>query len=318
MPAVSQISLPQILRRPLEAATRIALYVEGDRSVNFLEPKGDPALLLHDSISWRLFKNPLALFVGGIAAVLLELAEPSVRTGVWKHSQFRNQPLVRMRRTGLAALTTIYAARSVSQGIIARVVRIHARVEGTTPAGRRYHANDPELLTWVHATAAFSFFEAYSRYVRPQSRAHFDLYCRESAPVAALYGALNAPSSESEMATLFDAKRDDLESSAVVFEFLEIMRTIPIFPPLLRPLQRVLVRAAVDVLPPWVRRRLELGRGWDMTWGEIALVKLIGTLADRILIQSSPAVQACTRLGLPENYLYQPAVMELSPACVAA
>jgi uncharacterized protein (DUF2236 family) len=59
-----------------------------------------------------VFRNPLSLFVGGITAVLLELAEPRVRTGVWEHTAFRTQPQQRLQRTGLAAMVTVYAARS--------------------------------------------------------------------------------------------------------------------------------------------------------------------------------------------------------------
>jgi uncharacterized protein (DUF2236 family) len=33
-----------------------------------------------------VFKNPVTLFIGGVGAVLLELAEPRVRDGVWGHS----------------------------------------------------------------------------------------------------------------------------------------------------------------------------------------------------------------------------------------
>ena len=40
-------------------------------------------------MSWRVFKNPLSLFIGGITAVIMELAEPRVRTGVWEHTTFR-------------------------------------------------------------------------------------------------------------------------------------------------------------------------------------------------------------------------------------
>jgi hypothetical protein len=53
-----------------------------------------------DSISWRVFKNPLSLFIGGAAAVIMELAEPRVRTGVWEHTAFRVDPIRRLRRTG--------------------------------------------------------------------------------------------------------------------------------------------------------------------------------------------------------------------------
>ena len=46
-----------------------------------------------DSVAWRVFRNPVALFVGGVTAVILELAEPRVRSGVWDHTTFRTDPL---------------------------------------------------------------------------------------------------------------------------------------------------------------------------------------------------------------------------------
>ena len=190
-----------------------------------------------------------------------------MRTGIWEHSLFRSQPLVRVRRTGLAALTTVYAARCVSETMIARIVRLHETIKGRTPSGRLYSANDPELLAWVHATATFSFFHAYSRYVQAQSHWHFDLFCREGLPAAVLYGALQAPASEFEMEALFTSAQDNLEPSPIVLEFLEIMRINTDFAVGFRPLQRVLVRAAIDILPQWVRQRLELGERWDIGQG---------------------------------------------------
>jgi uncharacterized protein (DUF2236 family) len=108
-----------------------------------------------DSVSWRVFKNPLSLFIGGVAAVIMELAEPRVRTGVWEHTTFRTDPIQRLRRTGLAAMVTIYGARGKAEAMIARIRRMHDRVTGLTPAGEIYRANDPELLNWVQATAAY-------------------------------------------------------------------------------------------------------------------------------------------------------------------
>ncbi|HXP64048.1 MAG TPA: oxygenase MpaB family protein, partial [Steroidobacteraceae bacterium] len=78
----------------------------GEASVHrndFALPLREEALVSTDSVSWRILKNPVALYVGGTAAVILELAEPSVRAGVWEHSSFRSNPLTRMRRTGRAA-----------------------------------------------------------------------------------------------------------------------------------------------------------------------------------------------------------------------
>jgi uncharacterized protein (DUF2236 family) len=58
----------------------------GDRShIDFLRPVGEAALVPPDSVSWHAFKNALSVFIGGVTAVIMELAEPLVRTGVGAH-----------------------------------------------------------------------------------------------------------------------------------------------------------------------------------------------------------------------------------------
>ena len=57
--------------------------------IDFAKPIGEAALVSPDSVSWRVFKNPLSLFIGGVTAVIMELAELRVRTGVWEHTTFR-------------------------------------------------------------------------------------------------------------------------------------------------------------------------------------------------------------------------------------
>ena len=64
------ILLPWPVRSGLEAATR-PLFDLGDQfSADFLRPAGEAALVSPDSVSWRVFKNPLSLFIGGVAAVV--------------------------------------------------------------------------------------------------------------------------------------------------------------------------------------------------------------------------------------------------------
>jgi uncharacterized protein (DUF2236 family) len=244
------------------------------------------------------------LFVGGAAAVILELAEPAVRAGVWEHSSFRKDPLKRLKRTGLAAMISVYGARSVAEPMIARVVRMHAAVQGTTPAGIRYSANDPRLLTWVHATAAFGFAEAYHRYVQPLSAHDFNDFYREGAPVSQLYGAIGAPSSVTEMQALFASTLPRLVPSPIVFEFLRIMGETAAFPRALRWLQPMLLRAAVELIPPQLREVLGLSAYYGLRGYERRLAAWSGACADRIVLPSSPAVQSCLRLGLPMTYLY--------------
>ncbi len=209
----SALSLPPPVQRRIDAAAREVLQPKGGPSVDFTQPRGEEALVAPDSVSWRIFKNPVSLFIGGVAAVILELAEPSVRTGVWEHSSFRTDPVRRLRRTGLAAMVTVYGARSTAEATIAAVVRLHDKVTGETPAGEAYRANDVGLLTWVQATAGFGFAEAYSRYVRPLGREERDRLYQEGASAARLYGALDAPTSDAELHAQFES-RDDVRVGA--------------------------------------------------------------------------------------------------------
>ena len=102
--------------------------------------------------------------------------------------------------------------------MIAGVRRMHDRVAGTTTSGEAYRANDPELLNWVHGTAAYGFVQAYDAYVRPLSLLERDCYYAEGITAAALYGATSA-ASEVELETLFQDVTDRLERSDIVFEF---------------------------------------------------------------------------------------------------
>jgi uncharacterized protein (DUF2236 family) len=94
---ITPIVLPWPLQSSLEAMARVLLE-PGDRShIDFSRPVGEAALLSPESVSWRVFKNPLSLFIGGVTAVIMELAEPRVRAGVWEHTTFRLDPIRRLR-----------------------------------------------------------------------------------------------------------------------------------------------------------------------------------------------------------------------------
>jgi uncharacterized protein (DUF2236 family) len=303
-PNSSIIRLPFSVQRRIDAAADAFLNPSQGAAVDFSRPAGEEALLAADSVSWRIFKNPVSLLIGGIAAVILELAEPGVRTGVWEHSSFRQDPLRRMRRTGLAAMVTVYGARSVSVPMIAGVVRMHAKIAGETPAGAPYSAGDAQLLAWVQATATFGFAQAYHRYVEPLGPQDLDSLYREGAPIAQLYGTQSAPQSDSERRALFESMQERLEPSPIISQFLQIVRDTPAFPAPLRWMQRMLVRAAVDLVPDTVRERLGLCRQDGLRPHERWVVRSAGSAANRIVLAGSPAAQACIRLGLPVTHLY--------------
>jgi uncharacterized protein (DUF2236 family) len=263
---------------------------------DFSQPAGEPALMPADGVSWRVFANPVVLFVGGVAAVLLELAEPSVRSGVWEHSDFRRDPVRRLRRTGFAAMMTVYGPRSATQKLIAHVVRIHGHVEGATPSGLHYRANDPRLLDWVHATATYGFSAAYDRYVRPLSGAEKDSAFIEALPSASLYGATDAPRAWAGWDAMLATAAPGLEGSSILEEFLDIMADAAILPRPMRWLQRLMVRAAVQITPEPVRSLPQL-RGRGLRFGEAALVRLLARGSALLPLGDTPPVQAARRLA---------------------
>jgi len=274
--------------------------------VDFLHPAGAPALYAPDSLAWQIYKNPVSLFIGGIAAVLLELGEERVRSGVWNHSIFPTDPLTRMRRTGLATHVSVYAPVPVAEKLIGAVVRMHERVEGRTPRGTPYRANETELLNWVQCTATFGFMEAYAAFCRPLSDEQRDQHYRESQASARLFLATGAPRSVQEQRDQFEAMRPHLEPHPIVFEFLDIVSRAPALPWPLHLMQPMMIRAGIAVLPQWVIARLELdGQEWQLRDGERRLLRRLGTWLERVPIPLSPPVQSCRRLGLPAGYLYR-------------
>ncbi|NND67859.1 MAG: DUF2236 domain-containing protein, partial [Halioglobus sp.] len=247
----------------------------------------------------------IALYIGGITAVLLELAEPRVRTGVWEHTTFRTDPIPRMERTGLAAMVTVYGARSEAEKMIAGITRMHAKVRGTTPEGRDYHALQPELMDWVQVTASYGFLNAYHHFVTPLTQAQRDSFYREALGAANLYGAPGAPRDEAGQRALFDQMFAELRDHSIVHEFLDIMRRTHALPLPLRPLEGMLLQAAVSLLPQDVRELLGLDAGYTLAGWQHSLIRRTGRLTDRMTVRAAPPAQACRRLDLPPGYLYR-------------
>jgi uncharacterized protein (DUF2236 family) len=277
----------------------------GMEAITFDRPTGAPALFAPDSVTWAVMKNPVALMIGGITAVLLELAEPRVRTGVWEHTSFRRDPVGRIRRTGYAALASTYAPAAQARALIGRVNAMHARVSGVTPDGVAYRADDPELLAWVYATAQFGFVEAYHRYARKLSEAERNAYYAEAVDVAAIWGVRETWASAAEAEALFQRMRPKLERHAIVFEFLEIMARAPLLPGIARPLQTLSIRAAIALLPPWARDVLGLNSGYALPFGGETLLRTLGAAAEHFAPRDTPPVLACGRMGLGASHLYR-------------
>ena len=264
--------------------------------VDFLTPAGEASLQHPSSLQWRIFKNQVALGIGGVAAVLMEFADARIRSGVWDHSTYKVDPIGRSRRTGIAAMVGCYGPASAARRVIQGVTNMHARVQGETPKGEAYKAMDPELLDWVAATAAYGFLNAYDRFVSPLSEAEKNRFYRDGGVVARLYGAHNTPKSQDEFLAMMERFAPRFEPHPIVSEFLDIIQSGKAAPNVPRFLHRALARASVSILPPIVRQKLELGPSFDLTTADWSALKLAGKLADRRVDPNSPGAQASVRM----------------------
>jgi len=125
----------------------------------------DVGLFGPDSLTWRVNREQ-ALLLGGGRALLLQLAHPLVAAGVADHSDFRSDPLRRLRRTLDATLAMIFGTTAEAEAAAAGVRAVHERVTGTLrtrvgrfDAGTPYRAEDPALLADYLDAAAVSFVE---------------------------------------------------------------------------------------------------------------------------------------------------------------
>jgi uncharacterized protein (DUF2236 family) len=129
-----------------------------------------------------------------------------------------------------------------------------------------------------------------------------DRYYAEGTVAASLYGA-TAPTSEGALKMQFRAMSNRLQRSDILFEFLAIMRSAPILPFPLSLVQPLLIRAAIVLTPQWLRSIVGL-TGHSLSAWEAGVLRQIGAFADRLVLETNPAVQACRRMWLPANYLY--------------
>ena len=137
-------------------------------------------LYSEDSITRRVNRENV-LMLGGARALLMQLAHPSVAAGVDEHSDFRHRPVYRLRRTIRLTMAIVFGDRETALAAARAVNQAHATVRG-----RGYHAMDPDLLLWVHATLVDSALLTYETFVRPLPAREREDFFQESK----LYGTM--------------------------------------------------------------------------------------------------------------------------------
>lgn len=214
----------------------------------------DNALFPRGSMIWRVHGDVTSMMVGGLASLLTQMLHPAALAGVWDHSNARSDQLGRLRRTARFIAVTTYGERAAALTAIEQVRRIHAQVHGTLLNGRAYRADDPRLLTWVHVAGAVNFLGAWRRYVEPRvSIADQDRYFAECGDVAELLGADPVPRTRASAQCLLREFQPELHADARTRAFRDFVLNAPAASLGEAPLQKLLMGAAVDLMPDFAR-----------------------------------------------------------------
>ena len=200
-----------------------------------------------------------AMFVGGLRALLLQSLHPLAMAGVAGHSGYRGDPWGRLQRTSYFLAVTTFGVEADAVEAVERVRRVHQRVRGTAPDGRRYAADDPHLLRWVHVAEVDSFLTTYQRYgTRPLTDEEADGYVADTARVARELGIPDPPETTADLAAQLAAYRPELRGTPEARSAARFVLVRPPLPLAVRAPYAVLASAAVASLPAWARWPLRL------------------------------------------------------------
>ena len=113
-----------------------------------------------NSVTWQLYREPFALF-GGVRALLLQVAHPSVADGVARYSRFQADPFGRGARAFTAMASIYMGSKKQAEQTAQHLWRMHEGIKGNIPD--TYTANRSDLLLWVFATLTATTLDVYRR-----------------------------------------------------------------------------------------------------------------------------------------------------------
>jgi uncharacterized protein (DUF2236 family) len=216
------------------------------------------------------------LAVGGLRAIVLQVAHPAVGHGVADHSAFAIDPVARLHAT----LSFVYVVADGDDRLVreaARAVgRAHRPVVSARP-GVSYDARDPDLQRWVAATLHETSLRMAELVWGPLPRPLADELLVRSGRFATVLGmpASYWPADSADFDRYYAAASAELrfdDATAGVIRELVAARKAPGW---VRAGLPLLVAFTAPLLPPGLRAQL----GWQHPRAERAVAALVRVLA---------------------------------------
>lgn len=233
----------------------------------------DDGLFGPDSVTWRVVAHP-SIALAGTGAAMIQMLYPPVMHVIDQSSSVREKPELRAQRTGdyMATITFGDVATAERAGeVLRRIHRTRKAVDPTT--GRELHADDPELLKWVHESLTWTMLRSYERYGPGLTPAERDRFVAEQRIAARLVGC--DPDAVAGTVAELDAAMAAIEPKLAFsqpcrwFRDLVVAPGFPITPG--QAVKRLATQAAIHLMSP-VHRELYGFRTSRL--GELATTRL--------------------------------------------
>lgn len=220
-------------------------------------PRADDGYFGPDSVSWRVFADPVSK-LGGMAALLLQALNPYMMRVFYNTTVSRSDAAGRDDRTGRYFDTVVFGDRVHADAAAQSVRRMHAHAVWQDPhTGQELRADNPEWLAWTHNTFVFTLIRASNGFGVDLSTADQDRFIVEQHAAARLIGIDDEqllPSTMSELETYIDEQSSWLSPSLEAAEVTRGLRKPSLRGNPIAVWSMVIVQDGVlSLLPDWAR-----------------------------------------------------------------
>ncbi|CAM2752183.1 hypothetical protein BST27_01655 [Mycobacterium intermedium] len=279
----------------------------------------DAARLGPESLIWKFYGDYRTQLFGFQRTAGTENCIEQLAQGVFDHSVIFSDTLGRAQRTAPPLMKTVYSDDPYTWG---RTVRdFHKPIKGTISDGSRYHALNPELFYWAHATFVDQVLYNTDTFIRRLSHAEKEQIFQESKIWYSLYGVSDRgqPQTYDEFVEYWDAMLDRfvphktvLYGTGYIRKGIPRPRRIPkpIWKVLSAPLNAYVRLVVVGTLPPQMREVCDLE--WNAKKEKrfqrfAAAMRALNPLINRLplrMVYMSWAADAWIRVGVDPRRLH--------------
>jgi uncharacterized protein (DUF2236 family) len=226
------------------------------------------------SLHWR-WAGEVRGYLLLVKAGLLQLMHPGLGAGVEQHSDFFNEPWERVLRS-VPEIQGVTFDWPYGDRTARKIRDFHTHIKGSfvdaDGQGKRYHALDPDVYFWAHATIFDALFQMIDLFDHPMTDAEKERLYAEGCAAYRAYGVSDrvVPPDWASFCEYFDRMcREELVITPAARGLITFAKnppaTFPLVPaPLYRlarkPTAKPLWWLSVGTMPPVVRERI--GEEW--------------------------------------------------------